>query len=55
MIQRLLIGNRLTQVEMKFVIPSTIIGTRTKIEALLGLKLTRHADFLTEASNLKDE
>ena len=40
---------------VKIIIPSNIIGIYTRLEILLGLKLSRHTDTLTEASNLIDE
>ena len=39
----------------KIIIPSNIIHIYTRLEVLLGLKLSSHTDTLTEASNLKDE
>ena len=39
----------------KIVIPSNIIDIYTRLEILLGLKLSGHTDTLTEASNLIDE
>ena len=39
----------------KIIIPSNIIDIYTRLEVLLGLKLSRHSDTLTEASNLIDE
>ena len=36
----------------KNVIPSNIIDIHTRLETLLGLKLSGHTDTLTEASNL---
>ena len=39
----------------KITIPSNIIDIYTRLEILLGLKLSGHADTLTEASNLIDE
>ena len=39
----------------KVMIPSNIIGIYTRLETLLGLKLSGHRDTLTEASNLIDE
>ena len=39
----------------KIIIPSNIIDIYTRLEILLGLKLTGHTDTLTEASNLIDE
>ena len=36
-------------------IPSNIIDKYTRLEVLLGLKLSGHTDTLTEASNLIDE
>ena len=40
---------------VKIVIPSDIIDIYTRLEILLGLKLSGHTDTLTEASNLIDE
>ena len=40
---------------VKTIIPSNIIGIYTRLEVLLGLKLSGHTDTLTEASNLIDE
>ena len=39
----------------KIIIPSNIIDIYTRIEILLGLKISGHTDTLTEASNLIDE
>ena len=39
----------------KIIIPSNIIDIYTRLEVLLGLKLSGHTDTLTEASNLTDE
>ena len=39
----------------KFIIPSNIIDIYTRLEILLGLKLSGHTDTFTEASNLTDE
>ena len=39
----------------KIIIPSNIIEIYTRLEFLLGLKLSGHTDTLTEASNLIDE
>ena len=39
----------------KITIPSNIIDIYTRLEVLLGLKLSGHTDTLTEASNLIDE
>ena len=39
----------------KILIPSNIIDIYTRLEILLGLKLSGHTDTLTEASNLIDE
>ena len=39
----------------KIIIPSNIIVIYTRIEVLLGLKLSGHSDTLTEANNLIDE
>ena len=40
---------------VKIIIPSNIIDIYTRIEILLGLKLSGHTDTLTEASSLIDE
>ena len=40
---------------VKIVIPSNIIDIYSRLEVLLGLKLSGHTDTLTEASNLIDE
>ena len=40
---------------VKIVIPNNIIDIYTRLEVLLGLKLSGHTDTLTEASNLIDE
>ena len=40
---------------VKIIIPSNIIDICTRVEVLLGLKLSGHTDTLTEASNLIDE
>ena len=40
---------------LKIVIPSNIIDIYTRLEVLLGLKLSGYTDTLTEASNLVDE
>ena len=40
---------------VKIIIPSSIIDIYTRLEVLLGLKLSGHTDTLTEASNLIDE
>ena len=39
----------------KFIIPSNIIDIYSRLENLLGLKLSGHTDTLTEASNSIDE
>ena len=39
----------------KIIIPNNIIEIYTRLEVLLGLKLSGHTDTLTEASNLIDE
>ena len=39
----------------KIIIPSNKIDIYTRLEILLGLKLSGHTDTLTEASNLIDE
>ena len=36
-------------------IPSNIIDIYTRLEILLGIKLSGHSDTLTEASNLIDD
>ena len=48
-------GNDLQGQGLKFIIPSKIIDNYTRLEILLGLKLSGHTDTLTEASNLIDE
>ena len=40
---------------VKIIIPSNIIDIYTRLEVLLGLKLSGHTDTLPEASNLIDE
>ena len=40
---------------VKTIIPSNIIDMYTRLEILLGLKLSGHTDTLTEAGNLIDE
>ena len=40
---------------VKIIIPSNIIDIYTRLEILLGLKLSGHTDTLTDASNLIDE
>ena len=40
---------------VKFIIPSNIFDIYTRLETLLGLKLSGHTDILTQASNLIDE
>ena len=37
---------------LQIIIPSNIIDNYTRLEILLGLKLSGHTDTLTEASNL---
>ena len=39
----------------KIIIPSNIIVIYTRLEILLGLRLSGHSNILTEASNLIDE
>ena len=39
----------------KFALPSKIIDIYTRLENLLGLKLSGHTDTLTKTSNLIDE
>ena len=40
---------------LKIIIPSNVVDYYTRLEILLGLKLSGHTDNLTEASNLVDE
>ena len=40
---------------VKIIIPSNIIDIYTRLEILLGLKLSGHTDTLTEANNVIDE
>ena len=40
---------------VKIILPSNIIDIYTRLEVLLGLKLSGHTDTLTEASNLIDD
>ena len=40
---------------VKIITPSNLIDIYTRLEILLGLKLSGHSDTLTEASNLIDE
>ena len=40
---------------VKIIIPTNIIDIYTRLEVLLGLKLSGHTDIVTEASNLIDE
>ena len=40
---------------VKIIIPSNIIDIYTRLEVLLGIKLSGHSDTLIEASNLTDE
>ena len=40
---------------VKIIIPSNIFDIYTRLEVLLGLKLSGHSDTLSEASNLIDE
>ena len=39
----------------KIIIPSNIFDIYTRLEILLGLKLSRHIDTLTESSSLIDD
>ena len=39
----------------KIIIPFNIIDIYTRLEVLIGLKLSGHSDTLTEANNLIDE
>ena len=47
--------NNLEGQGLKIIIPSNIIDIYTRLEILLGLKLSGHTDTLTEASALIDE
>ena len=47
--------NNLQGEGVKIIIPSNIIDIYTRLEVLLGLKISGHSDTLTEASNLIDE
>ena len=49
------IENDLQGEGVKITIPSNIVDIYTRLETLLGLKLSGHTDTLTEASNLIDE
>ena len=40
---------------VKIIIPSNVVDIYTRLEILLGLKLSGHTDTLTEATNLGDE
>ena len=40
---------------VKIIIPPNIIDIHTRLETLIGLKLSGHTDTLTEASNPMDE
>ena len=40
---------------LRLIIPSNITDIYTRLEILLGLKLSGHTDTLTEVSNLTDE
>ena len=40
---------------VEIIIPSNIIDIYIRLEVILGLKLSRHTDTLTEASNLVDK
>ena len=48
-------SDKLQGEEVKIIIPSNRIDIYTRLEILLGLKLSGHTDTLTEASNLIDE
>ena len=48
-------GSELEGQGVKIIIPSNIIDIYTRLEILLGLKLSGHNNTLTEASNLFDE
>ena len=47
--------NNLQGEGVKIIIPSNIIDIYSRLEILLGLKLSGHTDTLTESSNLTDE
>ena len=47
--------NKLQGEGVKIIIPSNIIDIYTRLEVLLGLKLSGHSDILTEARTLIDE
>ena len=40
---------------VKIIIPSNVVDIYTRLEILLGLKLSGHTETLTEATNLIDE
>ena len=40
---------------LKIIIPSKLINIYTRLEVLLGLRISGHTDTLTEASNLVEE
>ena len=48
-------SNLKSQGIQKIIIPSNIIDIYTRLEVLLGLKLSGHSDTLSEASDLIDE
>ena len=48
-------SDNLQEEGVKIFIPSNIIDIYTRLEVLLGLKLSGHTDTLTEASKLFDE
>ena len=50
-----IVSDNLQGEEVKIFIPSNKIDFFTRLELLLGLKLSGHTDTLTEASNLIDE
>ena len=39
----------------KIIVPSNVVDICTRLEILLGLKLSGHTDTLTEATSLRDE
>ena len=47
--------NNLQREGVKIIIPSNIIDIYTRLQILLGLKVSGHTDTLTEASNLNDD
>ena len=62
-VRKIITSNTKTKTKLKLkgkgveeiIIPSNIIDIYTRLEVLLGLKVSGHTDTLTEASNLIDE